>query len=92
VVSLVCRVFQDPSDLLDRKDPRARMEKMGSLELREAVDLLEWTGLWERWVTLALLDQEDLLERRVSVVLPVNLVPRVLRVLLVRATAWTWLP
>jgi len=92
VVSLVCRVFQDPSDLLDRKDPRARMEKMGSLELREAVDLLEWTGLWERWATPVLLDQEDLLERRVSVVLQVNSVPRVLRVQLVKAMAWTWLP
>jgi len=92
VVSLVCRVCQDPSDLLDRKDPRARTERTGSLELREAGALLGWTGPWEQWATLAPLDQGDLLERRASVVLLVNLVLRVLRVLLARATAWTCPP
>lgn len=92
VVSLVCRVCQAPSDLLDRKDPRARTERTGSPELREAGALLGWTGPWEQWATLAPLDQGDFLERRASVVLLVNLVPRVLRVLLARATAWTCPP
>ena len=91
-VSLASRVFLVPSDLKDKRDQQAKMERTESQAQWVAVVLLDLMELLVGWVILVLWDQEGHRARKAREVHLVNLDLQGPLGLLARAMEWTWLP